>query len=481
MKRNSVVFAFVALASCPGLLCAETIEWTFEFERDPSSGIPNEDPEPIVSGHLNVRLDTVNTGFPPVVRDDIAMAAWFVSDFTLFLNGVEYRPAASRTPPYVGGVGQTQIADAGETRDRISLDLDLEGGGSFTVQMEGLGLMPYYGFVSPATPFGIAPPPPNSLLYINSVQARMPDVRTLVGHVASWTASPIGLSLKAETVAGCKTLSGTVTIPTRAPVGGRTVNLSDTLLSASVPTSITVPEGVTTKSFIVKTTPVSVQETGSISVASGALANSQDLTVRPMGPASLTLSPTSVASGNSVAGKITLECKAGPGPVIVDLSSSNPAVANPVAANIVVPQALQSAVFTVSTGTALSKTYATISGSANGITKSKRLTVTPAASVSSSSLRFGSVTVGATSPTLNVLLYNKGAVAFSVNSISLTGSYASWFAQSHNCPANLAAGASCTIAVTFKPLAVGSKSAKLTITTGATSTPLSVSLSGTGI
>jgi hypothetical protein len=34
--------------------------------------------------------------------------------------------------------------------------------------------------------------------------------------------------------------------------------------------------------------------------------------------------------------------------------------------------------------------------------------------------------------------------------------------------------------VTFRPLAVASKSAKLTIATSATSTPLSVALSGTG-
>jgi hypothetical protein len=309
-----------------------------------------------------------------------------------------------------------------------------------------------------------------------------PDIGSyLVKPVGSDTAPLKNFSLSTPIVAGCKTLKGLVELTSAAPVGGLVLNVSDTLASAMPPTAVIVPEGAMTKSFVIATAPVASTENGTVSVSFGATSKSQPLAVRPMGPASLTLSPTSVASGNSVSGKITLECKAGPGPVTVDLGSSNPAVANPGAANIVVPQTLQSAVFTVSTGTALSKTYATISGSANGISKSKRLTVTPAASVSSSSLRFGSVTVGATSPTLNVLLYNKGAVAFSVNSISLTGSYASWFAQSHNCPASLPAGASCTIGVTFKPLAVASRSAKLTIATSATSTPLGVSLSGTGI
>jgi len=78
-------------------------------------------------------------------------------------------------------------------------------------------------------------------------------------------------------------------------------------------------------------------------------------------------------------------------------------------------------------------------------------------------------------------LRNDGVVSFAVNSISLTGTAASWFAQTNNCPANLAAGASCTILARFSPQAALTKSAKLSIATSATGTPLSVSLSGTGI
>ena len=142
---------------------------------------------------------------------------------------------------------------------------------------------------------------------------------------------------------------------------------------------------------------------------------------------------------------------------------------------------MQSATFDVVTNPVLAKTTATISGTANGITKSKVLTVTPAAVVAPTSLKFGSVTVGQTSAPLTATLTNKGAVPFTVNGISLTGTYASWFAQTNNCPANLAAGASCTVSVTFTPQAALSKSAKLSIATSATSMPLSVSLSGTGI
>lgn len=165
----------------------------------------------------------------------------------------------------------------------------------------------------------------------------------------------------------------------------------------------------------------------------------------------------------------------------MDLSSNNAGAAYPVATSVVVPQGLKSASFDVVTNPVQAKSYATIAGTANGTTKSKKLTVNVATAVSPTSLKFGSVPVGTTSAPLNATLTNKGAVAISVNGISLTGSSAPWFAQTNNCPASLSPGTSCTIAVTFTPQAALSKSAKLSIATSATSTPLSVSLSGTGI
>jgi hypothetical protein len=290
-----------------------------------------------------------------------------------------------------------------------------------------------------------------------------------------------GFKLKRSLIAGCKTVSGAVTLSAPAPAMGAVVSVTDTLAAATVPMTVTVPAGATTKSFSIKSVPVSDSQSGTVSVSLAGKTISQPLTVRPIGLASVTLTPTSVAGSQPVTGKATLECKAGPGPITVDLSSKNAAVASPVAASIVVPQGLQTATFDVATNPVLATTKATISGVANGITKSKVLTVNVAASVSPTSLKFGSVPVGQTSAPLNATLTNKGNVAFTFNGISLTGTGAPWFAQTNNCPASLAPGASCTISVTFTPQAAAIKSAKLTIGTSATSTPLSVSLSGTGI
>jgi hypothetical protein len=289
------------------------------------------------------------------------------------------------------------------------------------------------------------------------------------------------LSLKSASVAGCKSVTGTVTLSAPAPAAGTIVSISDTLTAATTPLTVTVPAGGTSKTFLVKTVPVAVAESGVVGATVGSTTLTQTLNVRPMGLASLTLTPTSVVGSQPVTGRATLECKAGPGPITVDLSSNAPTVANPVAASIVVPQGVQSGNFDVTSTPVQAKSYATIAGTSNGIAKSKKLTVNMAASVSPTSLKFGSVPVGQTSVPLNATLTNKGAVPFTVDSIALTGTYASWFAKTNNCPASLAPGASCTISVTFTPQAALTKSAKLSIATSATSTSLSVSLSGTGI
>jgi hypothetical protein len=282
-------------------------------------------------------------------------------------------------------------------------------------------------------------------------------------------------------VAGCKSVIGTVTLTAPAPAGGVVVTLADTLAAATTPATVKLPEGTTYKSFTVATVAVAARQTGTVSATLGGTTLSKPLALRPMGMLSVTLVPTKVAGTQPVAGTAKLECKAGPGPVTVNLASSQPAVAQPVAPAVVVSQGLQSASFDVTTSKVLAKATASISGTANGIAKSRILTVTPAAVVSPIALRFGSVVVGTTSAPLNATLTNAGAMAIAIDAIGVTGTYASWFPMTENCPANLAPGASCTIAVSFQPLTAASRSAKVSIASSATSTPVTVALSGTGV
>src|SRR5207302_182936 len=98
-------------------------------------------------------------------------------------------------------------------------------------------------------------------------------------------------------------------------------------------------------------------------------------------------------------------------------------------------------------------------------------TPAPAVSLSPTSLTFSSQVVGSTSAAQTVTLTNSGNAALTISSIGLSGTNSGDFAQTNTCPSSsstLAAGASCTISVTFTPSATGSRSASVSPTRRAT-------------
>ena len=110
--------------------------------------------------------------------------------------------------------------------------------------------------------------------------------------------------------------------------------------------------------------------------------------------------------------------------------------------------------------------------------------VSPVTKVSPTSLSFGSVKVGTTSPAKTVTLTNTGNATLFLKNISIVGWDRSQFAQTGTCPidaAGIAPGASCTIDVTFKPTHKGSHSATLFIDANVPALDKYVSLSGRGI
>jgi hypothetical protein len=75
---------------------------------------------------------------------------------------------------------------------------------------------------------------------------------------------------------------------------------------------------------------------------------------------------------------------------------------------------------------------------------------------------------------------NTGASALTISALTMGGANPAEFTRKGTCVANstLAAGASCTVTITFKPAAVGTRSASVGVTTSAGS--LTLSLTGTG-
>ncbi|MCX7993793.1 MAG: S8 family serine peptidase [Fimbriimonadales bacterium] len=118
----------------------------------------------------------------------------------------------------------------------------------------------------------------------------------------------------------------------------------------------------------------------------------------------LSLNPTTVVGGNSVTGTVTLTSAAPSGGFVVNLSSSNAAVAS-VPSSVTVPAGATSANFTVSTAAVSSSTNVTITASAGGVSRTATLTVNPASTVTLQSLTISPTSVwGGSSATGTVTL-----------------------------------------------------------------------------
>jgi hypothetical protein len=106
--------------------------------------------------------------------------------------------------------------------------------------------------------------------------------------------------------------------------------------------------------------------------------------------------------------------------------------------------------------------------------------INPQATLSTSSLNFGTQKVGTPTAAKTVTLRNTGTTTLTGIGVIVTGTNAADFPLSNGCPGSLAASASCSVSVTFNPTAKNSRSATLKFTDNAQSGTQSVGLSGSG-
>jgi hypothetical protein len=275
------------------------------------------------------------------------------------------------------------------------------------------------------------------------------------------------VTLNPINVVGGNTSQGTAFLIGAAPAGGAVVTLSSSSSVATVPASVTVAAGATSASFSVSTVSVSTSTSATITGAYSGSTQSATLTVTPppppIGPASLGVSPSTVEGGNPVTGTVFLSVGAPAGGLVVSLSSSNTAAAT-VPATMIVHGGLSSGTFPVSTLAGPTTRTTTITASANGISRTAELTVTPsaAASLSTVALNPANVTGGASSQGTVTLTSPAPAGGFAVS------------LSSSNTAATVPAGVS---------VAQGATSATFAIATSAvtTSTPVTISASAGGV
>lgn len=106
----------------------------------------------------------------------------------------------------------------------------------------------------------------------------------------------------------------------------------------------------------------------------------------------------------------------------------------------------------------------------------------PTVSFTPPSLQFGTVALN-TSESLTDTITNTGDVPLTIAHIKLTGSNTKYYTKTDNCPrspSTLAAGATCTVTVTFTPTVSGSLNSTLTLTDNTSAGTNNLSLTGKG-
>lgn len=116
----------------------------------------------------------------------------------------------------------------------------------------------------------------------------------------------------------------------------------------------------------------------------------------------------------------------------------------------------------------------TLNGTGTSTTPVGGITLTP------TTLAFPNTTTGRASEALPVAVKNTGSTVVTLHSISIVGTNPASFEEVSNCGATLAANATCTVFVAFKPAAAGALHGTLSVSDTASGTPQSAALSGTG-
>ncbi|MEZ0324565.1 MAG: hypothetical protein ACAH95_01545, partial [Fimbriimonas sp.] len=202
-----------------------------------------------------------------------------------------------------------------------------------------------------------------------------------------------------------------VTLQNPAPAGGIKVNLASSNPSvAGMPASVTIPEGVLTRSVTVSHTSVSTNTSVNLTATYHSDVLSAALLVEAPKPLSVVNLPNAVVGRTAtiVNSTVTLTAPAPSEGTLVDLSSSNTSAAMPAVSSVTVPAGATTATFTVNHFSVPVLRNLYIRGAANGVTKSGALAVKPPTLVLVS-IAPASVTGGSTSAATGTVKINAPA------------------------------------------------------------------------
>jgi Abnormal spindle-like microcephaly-assoc'd, ASPM-SPD-2-Hydin len=337
-------------------------------------------------------------------------------------------------------------------------------------------------FGAPSTPAPLASVSPASLTYASTTvgtTSAAQNVTLTNAGTAAMTISSIGFAgaspgdytqtstcpVSPSTLAAGSSCNVSVSFaPTAA--GTRTANLAITDDASASPQTVALTGTGAAGTSTVTLTPTTLTFA---SQAVGTTSASQTSTLRNTGTGPLTIASIAIAGTNSGDYPQTTTCPISPSTLAVNAACTISVTFKPTA-----------------TGTRTANVAVTdnASGSPQRLTLSGTgATAAPAVSFSPTSLGFGSQAVGTSSAAQTVTLTNSGNAALTITAIGLGGTNAGDFGQTTTCPispSTLAAGANCTLSVSFSPTASGNRTANISVTDNAGGSPQTVPLTGTG-
>lgn len=260
------------------------------------------------------------------------------------------------------------------------------------------------------------------------------------------------LSISPNSVFAGNDAVGTVTLSAPAPSTGLVIPLSSNNACAGVPSFVTIQAGSSSATFTVATTGVNVRTSAVVTAGAGVTQQSGVLTVNPVTLTNLSLSPTSIGGGSTSTGTVTLSGPAGPGGVVVSLSTIDTGATLP--ASVQVPAGASTATFTISTKAVQVATAVMVAATLGSSTETATLTITPAALLSVTVSP--SMVIGGTTSTGTV----------SLNGNVFTGSFV----------VSLSSGNPSVIVPKSVTIPAGSSSATFSVTTKAVATATTVTI-----
>ena len=197
-------------------------------------------------------------------------------------------------------------------------------------------------------------------------------------QTANLTVTPAGPALSNLTVSPASVFegtntTGTVTLTANAP-SNIVVVISQIGTSLTVPSSVTVTTGTSSRTFTIGTGAsgtTSIVRT--VQATYNGVTKQANITINPLAPTSVTVTPTSVKGGKSSTGRVNLNGPAGVGGAVVTVSDNSANATTP--ATVTVPAGATFVTFTITTTRPPATTNATISATRNGVTSTATLEI----------------------------------------------------------------------------------------------------------